>query len=409
MNAKADVTRYIDSIRQRLVSVSESIHSHPELSFDEIFACTLLANSLTDAGFDVEKGIAGLPTAIRAVHPQIAIGPTVALIGEYDALPGVGHACGHNLIAAAGLGAALALASIKCRIPGTLVFLGTPAEESGGGKIIMLGAGVFNDIDVAMMFHPAPYTSVHAKSLAVCKATIEFYGKAAHASASPEMAVNALDAVLQTFNGLNGFRQSMKDGARIHGIITAGGVAPNIVPDYASAFFFVRAESAQYRDKLLDKLEACAQGAALATGARLVFKQTGDVYESMRANRSLENAFQRNLVELGVKADPITEDIGKGSTDMGDVSNVIPSIHPYMQICDKNVALHSRGFASAANSSRAQEIMLMAAKALAMTAIDVFKNADLIAQIDEDFEDASLSDGASHSRYLGANGGDTRN
>ncbi|MCK4393006.1 amidohydrolase, partial [Candidatus Bipolaricaulota bacterium] len=205
----------VDEIADQLIEVSRDIYDHPELKFEEFRASKLLAGKLEEAGFTIELGVADLETAISAVHPAKSSGPTVAILGEYDALPEIGHACGHNLIAAAGLGASLALASIKEDLPGRLVFFGTPGEEGGGGKVKMVEAGLFEEIDAAMMFHPSSHTVVDRGSLAVTEVEIEFTGKASHASGSPEKGINALDAVIQTFNGINALRQHIEDGARI--------------------------------------------------------------------------------------------------------------------------------------------------------------------------------------------------
>jgi len=375
----------IDRLEPKLREVSREIYENPELKFEEFRASKLLAEELDGAGFEVKLGVAGLDTAISAEHPAKADGPTVAIIGEYDALPGLGHACGHNLIAAAGLGAALAVGAVKGELPGRLLFLGTPGEEGGGGKVIMVEAGLFDGVDAAMMFHPADHTVVDWGSLAISEVEIEFFGKAAHASGSPEKGVNALDAVIQTFNGMNALRQHIKDGVRIHGIITDGGAKPNIVPEHAAANFYVRAKENVYRDELLEKLRRCAEGAALASGARLEFKLVGHSYKAMKPNRVLGGAFVENLRSVGWELNPPEPDGGMGSTDMGDVSQVVPSIHAYLQICDEGIAGHSREFAQASISERGQGAMLAAAKALAMTAIDVLSDPEMRERMWEEF------------------------
>jgi len=384
-NLKEQACAYVDTIADQLLSVSRDIYEHPELKFEEFRASKLLAEKLQDAGFATKLGVAGLETAIHADHPSVSDGPTVAIISEYDALPGIGHACGHNLIAAAGLGAALAVGAVKGDLPGKLIFFGTPGEEGGGGKVIMVNAGLFADVDAAIMFHPSSRTVVDRKSLAITEVMIEFTGKAAHAAGSPEKGINALDAVIQTFNGINAMRQHIKDGARIHGIITDGGAKPNIVPEHAAANFYVRALENDYRDELLEKLRACAQGAALATGATLDFKIVGHSYKAMKPNRAIGDAFVKNLAGLGEPLNPPPLDAGMGSTDMGDVSQVVPSIHAYIEICDENVAGHSREFAQASISKRGLDVMLIAAKALAMTTIDIFTNPELAKRMWEEF------------------------
>jgi len=382
-----DRNRIVDAIAAQqgtLRRVSAEIHAHPEVLNEETYASALLASELRDAGFDVELGVAGLATAIRAVHPARSDGPTVAILGEYDALPEIGHACGHNLIAAAGLGAALALGELKADLPGTLVFLGTPAEEGGGGKVVMVEQGLFDGIDAAMMFHPANHTMVSWGSLAITEVEIEFRGRPAHAAAEPHKGINALDAVIQTFNGVNALRQHILDGARVHGIITNGGAKPNIVPETAAALFYVRAEETSYRDELLEKLRACAAGAAQATGATLAFREVGHSYKAIKANPPLEGTFERHLADLG---EPICPPASRmlGSTDMGDVSQVVPAIHPYLQICDPQIATHSRPFADAAISERGQRAMITAATALALTGLDVLCDPELVRSMWEAF------------------------
>ncbi len=383
---KEKICTYIDENKEELFSISKNIYEHPELKFEEHRASKLLAERLQQAGFSVQLGIAGLETAIEAVHPIATDGPTVAILGEYDALPGIGHACGHNLIATAALGACLALGQIKAELPGKLIFLGTPAEEGGGGKVIMVDAGLFNEVDAAMMFHPSSNTVLERGSLAITEVEIKFAGKAAHASGSPEKGINALDAVIQTFNGINALRQHIKDGARIHGIITDGGAKPNIVPEHAAASFYVRAKENDYRDELLEKLHNCAKGAALSTGATLSFETVGHAYKAMRPNHVLGDLFTHNLEVLGEPLNPPPADAGMGSTDMGDVTHVVPGIHAYIQICGEEVAGHSLEFAKAAISKRGQEVMLIAAKALAMTAVDLFTDPKAVRQMKEEFQ-----------------------
>ncbi len=378
------IVEAVDAMEPQLRAVSREIFEHPELNFEEVRASRRLADELRAAGFDVELGVAGLATAIRASHPSSSSGSTVAILAEYDALPELGHACGHNLIAAAALGAALAVGRVKPELPGRLVFLGTPAEEGGGGKVLLVEAGIFRGIDAAMMFHPATFTAVDHGSLAITRVKIEFRGVAAHASASPEKGVNALDAVIQTFNGVNALRQHIRDGARIHGIITHGGDKPNIVPEYAAAEFYVRATETAYRDELLAKLEHCAQGAALATGASLSMSTIAWPYKAMRPNRSLGAAFTRHLEGLGWSFD--AEPLPLGSTDMGDVSQAVPAIHAYVAVCDPGIASHSRGFAEVAQSERGHQGMLAAAKAMAMTAVDVLTSPDLVRAARAEFD-----------------------
>jgi amidohydrolase len=341
---------------------------------------------LEKAGFVVELGVAGMETAIRAVHPSESEGPTVAILAEYDALPELGHACGHNLIGSAALGACLALGKIKKDLPGKLIFLGTPAEEDIGGKIAMVEVGVFDGVDAAMMFHPSPgYTVVGRQGLALTEVKIEFHGRPAHAAASPEKGINALDAIIQTFNGINALRQHIKSMSRIHGVITQGGVKPNIVPDYAAADFYVRAPEDDYCAVLVKKLENCAKGAASATGATLNYEVIEPSYQSRKMSKAMGEAFTRNLEAIGEPMTDLPEGSG-GSSDIGNVSQVVPAIHPYISISDRSVAGHSREFAEASVSDRGHDAMLNAAKALAMTAIDLYTDSEMMNRVKEEFQ-----------------------
>lgn len=383
---KDKTTAFIDENRDQLIAISDEIHRNPELAFKEFKAAQLLVTELKKAGFKVEQGVAGMETAILAVHPDASEGPTIAILGEYDALPEIGHACGHNLIATAALGACLAVGSVKKEIPGKLVFMGTPAEEDVGGKIAMIDTGLFKGVDAAMMFHPsAGYTLVGRRGLALTEVKIKFHGKPAHASASPEKGINALDAVIQTFNGINAMRQHIKSTSRIHGIISHGGVKPNIVPDFAAAEFYVRAVEDDYCKELVGKLENCAKGAASATGATLEFEVVSPSYQSRVMNEAMGEAFIRNLEILGEPIIPLPPDSGAGSSDIGNVSHVVPAIHPYISICDKSIAGHSREFAEASASEKGQEAMLTAGKALAMTAIDLLTDPELMTRVKEEF------------------------
>ncbi|MCG3224763.1 MAG: M20 family metallopeptidase [Candidatus Heimdallarchaeota archaeon] len=383
---KEKVSSFIDENRELLLAVSKEIFDNPELGFEEFKASKLLAEKIQEAGFETKLGVANLETAIHAIHPDISEGPVVAILAEYDALPGLGHGCGHNLIAAAGLGASLALSSIKKDLPGKLVFMGTPAEEGGGGKIFMIKAGLFDEVDAAIMFHPsATKNYVGRGGLAVQEIKIEFFGKTAHASAEPEKGINALDAIIQTFNGISALRQHITSDARMHGVITNGGVKPNIVPDYASAEFYVRAQDDKYLEELLNKVENCAKGAALSSGARLEFSRIGNAYMSRNVNKTLGAAFSKNMKAIGEETHVVPHGKGLGSSDIGNVSHVVPTIHPYMGISKVEINGHSTDFAKAASSEYGNEQMLKITKALAMTAIDVFTTPELVEEMKKEF------------------------
>ncbi|MDI6707877.1 MAG: M20 family metallopeptidase [Candidatus Thermoplasmatota archaeon] len=367
---KEEVIKEVDNLKQELFELSRFIHSNPELGLKEYKACKKIAEILKVHKFKVKIGIAGLPTALRAEYPGKAQGYTIAFLAEYDALPEVGHGCGHNIIASASTGAALALSKLMHKLNGKIVLLGTPGEEGKGGKVIMLKKGIFKNIDAALMIHPSDQTIVAREALAVRELKIEFYGRTAHSASEPELGINALDAVIQTFNSINALRQHVREDVRIHGIITKGGVAPNIVPEYASAQFLVRALDDKYVEEVLEKVKNCASAAAKATGAKLRITM-GIGYKAKKVNKNFYELFRKNLLKLGIKTKAPPKHGGLGSSDIGDVSQVLPLIHPYLAITRKGTRGHSKEFAKAAISKRGYEACLLGAKALAMTAIDL--------------------------------------
>jgi amidohydrolase len=377
---KATVREAIDKLQPKLIDLSEKIHRNPEIKFEEYKASQWLSETAEEAGFRVEKPIGGLETAFRASYSGSREGPTVAFLAEYDALPKLGHACGHNLIGTASLGAALGLRAVMNKLPGSVQLIGTPGEEGGGGKVILVEAGVFDDVDVAMMFHPSGKTILWKHALARRKLFIEFFGKSAHAASFPEKGINALDATIQTFQNINALRQHIKDSARIHGIITHGGEAPNIVPDYSACLFYVRAMDDGYCDELLEKVKNCARGASIATGAKVEMEVQG-AYKSLRTNIPLAQTFKANLEALGWNFDNVDPTKEIGSTDMADVSHVTAAIHPYLSIGPKDLVGHSIEFAEAAASEKGQQAMIAAAKALATTAVDVLLRPSLFTEI----------------------------
>lgn len=384
---KAAVRKAIDRLTPQLVELSERIHAHPETKFEEFKASHWLSEAAKEAGFKVEKPIGGLDTAFRAsyVGNGGGSGPVVAFLAEYDALPKMGHACGHNLIGAASLGAALGLAREMGDLPGCIQLIGTPGEEGGGGKVILTEADVFDKVDAAMMFHPSGKTVLWRYTLARHKLSIEFFGKSSHAAGFPEEGINALDATIQTFNSINALREHILDDARIHGIITDGGESPSIVPDYSQALFYIRALDDVYCNELLDKVKNCARGAATATGARVNLELQGS-YKSFRPNMTLARTFKHNLETLGWKFDDVDPKEHIGSSDMGDVSRVVPAIHPYLSIGPGDLVGHSTEFTEAANSEKGKETMRAAAKAMATTALDILLRPLLFAEIGKEFE-----------------------
>ncbi|MFN2227787.1 MAG: M20 family metallopeptidase [Anaerolineae bacterium] len=389
---KEHVRREIDARRTELIHIADTIHAQPEIAFEEFQAAALLANVLEENAFRVERGVAGIETAFVATLHGSQNGPTIAILAEYDALPNLGHACGHNLIAAAALGAGLALKTVLPELGGTVQVIGTPAEEGGGGKAIMVKAGVFDNVHAAMMFHPSGKNLTRRRSLTSYKIGIEFHGKPAHAAARPDEGINALDALILTYNGINALRQHLRDDARVHGIITHGGEAPNIVPEYAAARFYVRAADVPYTRVVIDKVHACARGAALATGARLEFGEFAPHYENRLPNPVLSDLWEANMAVFGLTLDEPDERMG--SSDIGNVSQVVPAIHPYIAIGPQDLGGHTAEFCAAAASPAGHEGMIVAAKLLAMTAVDLLAEPGHLTRAEEAFARQKAQQGA---------------
>ena len=367
---KEALVQAADGLGDELEALSRRIHANPELGYQEVQACAWLSNFLARKGFKVETGVAGVPTAFKATI-ETGAGPTIAILCEYDALPGIGHACGHNVIATSGAGAGAALAAVKTRLPaGRIQVIGTPAEEGGGGKIKLIQGGVFRDVDCAMMIHGFDRTLLHQDLLGIVRATFEWSGKAAHAAADPWVGINALDACIQTFNAVSMLRQQIRPECRIHGIITNGGAAANIIPEYAAAVFMVRAPEIDSMWELYRRVVACAEGAAKAAGAGLKVTQHDMVYEPMNSNRVLLDLFAANMTMAGL-AEGTPDPDRIGSSDIGNVSQVIPAIQPMIAIAPLGTAIHTREFADAAVKPLARAGLLSAAKAMALTTLDL--------------------------------------
>lgn len=369
-----------------LLELSHKIHDNPELGFQEHRAAAWITDLMEAEGFRVERGIADMPTAFQATWGSGR--PAVAFLAEYDALPGVGHGCGHNIIAASSVGAALATKAALQDAPGQIALVGSPAEEMGGGKVPLARMGIFNQFDAVMMVHPGLRDTVVAESLACVGLDVEFFGRAAHASAEPEKGINALDAIILSFNGINALRQHMPADARIHGIITRGGEAPNIIPAHTAASFYIRARNENYLEELGERVLMCLRGAAKATGAGFEHRWSDWRYAAMKTNSPLAEAFAANLRGLG--REPVTPDSSEGlaSTDTGNVSVVVPTIHPSLAIAHRTTLRHSADFAKAAISPEGDRGLLDAAKALSMTAIDVLGDPGLLQHIEADFKES---------------------
>lgn len=390
---KARVQEYVDAQAQRLIEISHTIHAHPEIAFEEYKSMALLADAATAAGFDVARGVADLDTAFVAASDCAQPGPTVAFVAEYDALPAIGHACGHNIIGTAALGAALATHSVRNSLAGEIRLIGTPAEEGGGGKVIMLERGVFGGVDAAMMVHPGTKAMVARGSIASNSLAFEFFGQASHAASAPDMGINALDACIQTFNNVNALRQHLTPDVRIHGIITHGGDAVNVVPAYAAARFSVRAAESDASFEVVERVIRCAEAGAMAAGAEMKFEHLTH-YANRIPNPTMARLFAENIGGLGENVvDPLPNE-RMGSSDMGNVSQTVPSIHPYIVIADPEVRGHSPEFAEAAASERGDAALLRAAKAMAMTAVDLLAHPDLLEQAQAEFAEAVNPDAA---------------
>jgi amidohydrolase len=384
---KDEVCRAVDGNGDELLRLSRAIHADPELAFEEHRAAALLVGALRDSGLEVEAGVFGLETAFCSEFgaPE---GACVAVLAEYDALPEMGHACGHNLIAAAGVGAGLALASLGNVLPGRVRVLGTPAEEHGGGKELMARRGALDGVDAAMMMHPSSVNLVNMPSLCIAEVEVEFRGRAAHASAMPDRGINALDALVIAYQGIAALRQHIRPSERLHGIITDGGQAPNVVPERSVGHFYVRAASAHDLDALKLRVAGCFQAGAQATGAELTVRWGEVDYLDIRFNSALAGSFRVNAEKLGREFFPIDRlpPSIAGSTDMGNVSHRVPSIHPMLAASPLHCTIHNPEFAKWAGSEMGDAAALDGAKALAMTAIDYLCDADLRARTRALFE-----------------------
>lgn len=372
---KARVIAEVDAHRDELIELSLRIHRNPETGFKERKASRWLSDYLEGQGFRVERRFCRLPTAFRAIAGEVQ--PRVAFLGEYDALPRIGHACGHNIIGVSAAGAAVATKAVLAATGGSIAVIGTPAEEMYGGKVIMASRDAFRDLDAAMLTHPGSRNAVLADALACAELEVEYFGKEAHAAARPETGINALDALITAYNAINALRQHIRGSARIHGIITDGGNASNIVPGHSAASFLVRAEDEEYLEELKGKVIACFEAGAQATGARLEFRWGEAQYAPMRTNRPLAEAYRRNLTALGRRLRERRPRRATGSTDMGNVSAAVPAIHPSVAIAPLEVGAHSPAFAERAASEDGHRGLVDAAKAMAMTAVDVLTDADL--------------------------------
>ena len=368
---KAKVRDSIETQREQLIQLSLNIHDNPELGFKEEKAATWLTGYLEDSGFHIERGIAGLATAFRASYGQER--PRIALLAEYDALPKIGHGCGHNIIGVSAVGAGVASKRLIDSLGGSVAVMGTPGEENYGGKIDMVKGGAFKEVDVAMIVHPDTRNMPTEDALACISLEVEFFGRPAHAAGEPHKGINALDAMILAFTSINALRQHIRRDARIHGIITDGGEAPNIIPGHSAGVFSVRALDNDYLSELKNRVLNCFAGASVASGARLEYRWRDRTYAPMKNNMILAGLFKHNLESLGRAVEDFDPRSGLGSTDMGNVSQVVPSIHPTIAIAPREVLIHTPEFAAATISEAGHSALLDAAKAMAMTVADILQ------------------------------------
>lgn len=363
-------------IHKELCEISDFIYHNPELGNEEYKAVEKLTSFLQEHNFEIETEFLGIKTGFRATYDSNKEGPIIGYLCEYDALPEIGHGCGHNMIGAMSAGAGIILSKVLNEIGGKIIVYGTPAEETNGAKVIFAEQGVFDELDVAMMVHPSDKTIESGTSMALYPLQFTYTGKTAHAASCPQDGINALNSVIQLFNGIDALRQHVTPDVRMHGIITNGGVAANIVPDKAVAQFYFRASTKEILDDVLVKVKNIAQGAALMTGSTLEMTRYELPNDNLKTNKNLSEAFSKNLRTLGIK--DICEAKDTGSSDIGNVSHKTPTIHPYIGISNCSVTGHSINMADATITPFAHERLLTGTLALAYTGYDVLiKKVDL--------------------------------
>jgi amidohydrolase len=378
--SKERVIATIDSYAEELTRLSHGIHANPEIAFTERKSSTMIAGLLERHGYHVAMGLGGLETAFIATQEGTKEGPHVAFLAEYDSLPGIGHGCGHNIIATCAAGAFLGAASVIDTLGGKVSIIGTPAEESGAGKAILLEAGAFDGVDFALMMHPTSGKSIIKRGgRAATTVDITFRGKAAHSSV-PGLGINALSAVICTFQNIDVLRSTFEMQDNVNGVIMKGGTAANVIPDEAACTFSVRARTLLDLRALVEKLKRAAQSASLLTGA-IPEVSVHRMYAERYPNGPMCEAFKENMSLLGEEMGYPDPNVMYGSSDIGNVSIKLPAIHDYLWIAGEEVNSHSKEFAEAAISPRADEVCIKGAKGLAMTAVDILSDGDFQVQI----------------------------
>lgn len=385
MSAKQEILDFIENKKYDYVEISHRIHERPELGNEEIFASRTLIDILKLHEFEIETDIAGHATGFIASYESDKPGPTIGFLVEYDALPGLGHACGHNIIGTASVLGGTALKQVIDEIGGKVVVLGCPAEEggeNGSAKASYVKAGIIEDIDVALMVHPGNETYRTINTLAVDVLDIQFYGRSAHASENADEALNALDAMISYFNGVAQLRQHIKKGQRVHGVILDGGKAANIIPDYTHARFYTRATSRKELDVLTEKVKEIARGAAIQTGCDYEFGPIQNGVNEFIKSPKLDDLFEKYAEEMGEEV--INDDFGYGSTDTGNVSHIVPTIHPHIKIGSRNLVGHTHRFREAAASVHGDQALIRGAKILGLMGLELIENEKLFNEIVEE-------------------------
>lgn len=385
---KQRVVEAADGLEERLTAMSDSFYRNPELGLEEKRTSAAMRAFLAGAGFSVEEGVAGMETAFRASIGSG--GPVIALLAEMDALPGIGHGCGHNIGGTASVGAGAALCAVlRDKLvagAGTLLVFGTPAEELGKGKIEMIKKGLFEGVDASMMVHASSKRTLIKNFIGLAKVNFIFHGRPSHASAYPEEGINALDAVIQTFNSINALRQQLSTGVRVHGIITDGGKAPNIIPERAAAYFYVRSNDLTELMAVKAKVIKCAEGAAMATGCTVEVVEAGDINAPMKINYSFYDIYRGGLDMLGLKEDGQPPDKNVGSSDIGNVSRIMPTIHPHVPM-RPGINIHTHGFADATISPDGHRALMEGVRCLSITAVELFFSPGAVERIKKEFDE----------------------
>jgi amidohydrolase len=385
--AKERLAAEVDKRADVLIDASHQIHAHPELCYEEHFAHDLLTGLLEAEQLAVERHAFDLDTAFIA-RAGSGDGPTIAVLCEYDALPGIGHACGHNIIGTAGLGAGVAAAALADELGGRVVILGTPAEEGGGGKELLAQRGAFEGVDAAMMVHPAGADLALMNVIAIHQMKVRYHGEAAHAAAFPHKGRNALDAAVLGYMNIAALRQHIKPNERIHGIFTHAGDKPNIVPSFAAAEWYVRSPTLKSLEKLKPRVVACLDAGAQAAGCEIEIEWQDPAYADMVDNRTMLDLYTANAASTGrTLVDPSAgggEQV-VGSTDMGNVSYVVPSIHPMIKVAPAHLSIHTPEFAEYTASADGDQAVIDGAKAMAMTVADLWMQPDLLAKAKAEF------------------------